>query len=89
MSEIEVLQELYEEQLGCYWHKLLDLRELITTNTGSELRLKSIKDRLEEKSRIENILNVLEKLSDEVLKIPNWYFMVLEKHNLKDERLNI
>lgn len=84
-----VLQEIYENRLGAYWHKLLQIKELKETSTGSALRIKSILDRENELGDIENQLNVLEQLSDEFLIVPEWYKEVLKKYGLFDKRLNI
>ena len=89
MSKDEVLQDIYEEKLGVYWHKLLDIKQLEETNNGSFLRLKSIADRNNELSTITNQLNVLEQVSDEMLVIPAWYKEVLVKHRLVDKRLEL
>ena len=89
MSRDKVLQEIYEDKLGAYWHKLLHIKELEKTNDGSFLRLKSITDRNNELSIISNQLNVLEQLSDETLIVPDWYKEVLVKHSLVDKRLEL
>ena len=89
MSRDKVLQEIYEDKLGTYWHKLLHIKELEKTNDGSFLRLKSITDRNNELSIISNQLNVLEQLSDETLIVPDWYKEVLVKHSLVDKRLEL
>lgn len=85
----KVLQDIYEDKLGAYWHKLLQIKELKDTNTNHPLRIKSISDRENELSTIENQLNVLDQLSDEFLIVPQWYIEVLKKYNLADKRLNI
>lgn len=89
MSRDKVLQEIYEDKLSAYWHKLLHIKELEKTSDGSFLRLKSITDRNNELSIISNQLNVLEQLSDETLIVPDWYKEVLVKHSLVDKRLEL
>ena len=54
MSRDKVLQEIYEDKLSAYWHKLLHIKELEKTSDGSFLRLKSITDRNNELSIISN-----------------------------------
>lgn len=89
MSRDKVLQEIYEEKLGAYWHKLIQIKELEETSNGSILRLKSIECRNSELDTISNQLNVLEQISDELLVVPEWYKDTLKKHSLVDKRLEI
>ena len=46
MKEIDI-QEKYEEILSAHWHKLHQIKELVDTDSGSELRARSISDRRE------------------------------------------
>lgn len=73
MTRQECLQEIYEEVLGSHWRQLHQIKELVETSTGSQLRRMSISTRRDELSRIENQLDVLGQLSEEFLQIPEWY----------------
>ena len=73
MTKQECIQDMYDDVLGAHWKKLYHIKELVGTDSGSYLRTKSIADRRDELSRIENQKLVLEQLSDDVLTIPNWY----------------
>ena len=44
MKEIYI-QEKYEEVLSAHWHELHQIKELVDTDNGSELRARSISDR--------------------------------------------
>ena len=44
MKEIDI-QNRYEEVLSSHWHKLHQIKELVDTDNGSELRARSIIDR--------------------------------------------
>ena len=79
MTRQECLQEIYEEVLGSHWNKLSQIKELVETNSGSYLRVKSIADRRTELAVIENKELVLEQLADEWLVIPEWYTKRLEE----------
>ena len=75
-----IVQEKYEEVLSDHWHKLHQIKELVDTDTGSELRARSISDRRKELSSIENDKEVLERLFDNCgLVQPGWYKMWIEK----------
>jgi len=79
MTRQECLQEIYEDVLGSHWQKLYQIKELVETNSGSYLRVKSIADRRTELAVIENKKLVLEQLADEWLVIPEWYTKRLEE----------
>ena len=64
MKEID-LQEKYEDVLASHWHKLHQIKELVDTDTGSELRARSISDRRKELSLIENDKEVIDRLFDD------------------------
>ena len=79
MKEINI-QEKYEEVLSDHWHKLHQIKELVDTDTGSELRARSISDRRKELASIENDKEVLERLFDYCgLVQPGWYTDWIEK----------
>ena len=44
------IQNRYEEVLSEHWHKLYQIKELVDTDNGSELRARSIIDRRREVS---------------------------------------
>ena len=73
MKEID-LQEKYEEVLSYHWHKLHQIKELVDSDNGSELRARSISDRLKELALIESRKNALEYVFDDCeLVEPEWY----------------
>ena len=79
MKEID-LQEKYEEVLSDHWHKLHQIKELVDTDTGSELRARSISDRRKELALIESRKNALEYVFDDCeLVEPEWYKMWIDK----------
>lgn len=79
MKEID-LQEKYEEVLSDHWHKLHQIKELVDSDNGSELRARSISDRRKELALIESRKNALEYVFDDCeLVEPEWYKMWIEK----------
>ena len=79
MKEIDI-QEKYEEVLSDHWHKLHQIKELVDSDNGSELRARSISDRRTELALIENDKEVLERLFDDCgLVQPGWYTAWIEK----------
>ena len=79
MKKIDI-QEKYEEVLSEHWHKLHHIKELVDTDTGSELRARSISDRRKELALIESRKNALEYVFDDCeLVEPGWYKMLIEK----------
>lgn len=79
MKEIDI-QEKYEDVLSAHWHKLHQIKELVDTDNGSELRARSISDRRKELALIENDKEVLERLFDKCgLVQPGWYTAWIEK----------
>ena len=79
MKEIDI-QEKYEEVLSDHWHKLHQIKELVDSDNGSELRARSISDRRKELSLIESRKNALEYVFDDCeLVEPEWYKMWIEK----------
>ena len=58
MKKIDI-QEKYEEVLSEHWHKLHHIKELVDTDTGSELRARSISDRRKELALIVSRKNAL------------------------------
>ena len=73
MKEID-LQEKYEEVLSAHWHKLHQIKELVDTDNGSELRARSISDRRRELALIVSRKNALEYVFDDCeLVEPEWY----------------
>lgn len=79
MKEIDI-QNRYEEVLSAHWHKLHQIKELVDSDTGSELRAISISDRRKELALIESRKNALEYVfADCELVEPGWYKMWIEK----------
>ena len=79
MKEIDI-QEKYEEVLSDHWHKLHQIKELVDTDNGSELRARSISDRRTELALIESRKNALEYVFDDCeLVEPEWYKMWIDK----------
>ena len=73
MKEIDI-QEKYEEVLAEHWHKLHQIKELVDSDTGSELRARSISDRRKELALIVSRRNALEYVFDDCeLTEPEWY----------------
>lgn len=71
--EIDI-QEKYEEVLSAHWHKLHQIKELVDSDTGSELRARSISDRRNELALIVSRKNALEYVFDDCeLVEPEWY----------------
>ena len=74
------VQEKYEEVLSDHWHKLHQIKELVDSDNGSELRAMSISDRRKELALIESRKNALEYVFDDCeLVEPEWYKMWIEK----------
>ena len=79
MKEIDI-QEKYEDVLSDHWHKLHQIKELVDTDNGSELRARSISDRRTELALIESRKNALEYVFDDCeLVEPEWYKMWIDK----------
>ena len=79
MKEINI-QNKYEEVLSAHWHKLHQIKELVDTDNGSELRARSISDRRKELALIAGRKNALEYVFDDCeLVEPEWYKMWIEK----------
>ena len=79
MKEIDI-QEKYEEILSDHWHKLHQIKELVDTDNGSELRAISISDRRKELALIVSRKNALEYVFDDCeLVEPEWYIDWIEK----------
>ena len=72
MTKQEFEQEQYERVLSTHWQKLVQLKELAETSSGSAFRRTSIEDRQKELLQIENQKLVLEQLSDWLV-VPEWY----------------
>lgn len=83
------IQELYEDILSQYWQKIYQIYELVSTSTGSELRIKSIRDRKREYSFILEKKVCFELLFKNEIKdndviVPDWY---KQKHsNIENQR---
>ena len=79
MKEIDI-QNKYEDVLSAHWHKLHQIKELVDSDNGSELRARSISDRRKELALIESRKNALEYVFDDCeLVEPEWYKMWIEK----------
>ena len=75
-----IVQEKYEDVLSAHWHKLHQIKELVDSDNGSELRAMSIIDRRKELALIESRKNALEYVFDDCeLVEPGWYKMWIEK----------
>ena len=79
MKEIDI-QSKYEEVLSAHWHKLHQIKELVDSDNGSELRARSISDRRRELALIVSRKNALEYVFDDCeLVEPEWYKMWIDK----------
>ena len=79
MKEIDI-QEKYEHVLSDHWHKLNQIRELVDTDNGSELRARSISYIRKELALIVSRKNALEYVFDDCNLIePEWYTDWIEK----------
>ena len=79
MKEID-LQDRYEDVLSAHWHKLHQIKELVDSDSGSELRARSISDRRRELALIVSRKNALEYVFDYCeLTEPEWYKDWIEK----------
>ena len=68
------IQERYEDILSAHWHKLHQIKELVDTDTGSELRARSISDRRKELELTVSRKKVMEYVFDDCnLVEPEWY----------------
>lgn len=83
------IQELYEDILSQYWQKIYQIYELVSTSTGSELRIKSIRDRkreysfiLEKKVSFELIFK--NEIKDNDVIVPDWYKQ--KNSNIENQR---
>ena len=75
-----IVQEKYEEVLSDHWHKLHQIKELVYSDNGSELRARSISDRRKELALIESRKNALEYVFDDCERVePEWYKMWIDK----------
>ena len=75
-----IVQEKYEDVLSAHWHKLHQIKELVDSDNGSELRAMSIIDRRKELALIESRKNALEYVFDDCeLVEPGWYKMWIDK----------
>lgn len=79
MKEIDI-QKKYKEVLSAHWHKLHQIKELVDSDNGSELRARSISDRRRELALIVSRKNALEYVFDDCeLTEPEWYIDWIEK----------
>ena len=79
MKEID-LQDRYEDVLSAHWHKLHQIKELVDSDSRSELRARSISDRQKELALIVSRKNALEYVFDDCeLTEPEWYIDWIEK----------
>ena len=73
MKEIDI-QNRYEDVLSAHWHKLHQIRELVDSDSGSELRARSISNRRKELALIVSRKNALEYVFDDCKLVdPEWY----------------
>ena len=76
------IQEKYEEVLSAHWHKLHQIKELVDSDNGSELRARSISDRRNELSLIVSRKNALEYVFDDCeLVEQEWYTDWIDRLN--------
>ena len=76
------IQEKYEEVLSAHWHKLHQIKELVESDTGPELRSRSISDRRKELPLIVSRKNALEYVFDDCeLVEPEWYTDWIDRLN--------
>ena len=69
-----IVQEKYEDVLAAHWHKLHQIKQLVDSDNGSELRARSISDRRKELSLIVSRKNAIEYVFDDCELIePEWY----------------
>ena len=79
MKEIDI-QDRYEDVLSAHWHKLHQIKELVDSDSRSELRARSISDRQKELALIVSRKNALEYVFDDCeLTEPEWYIDWIEK----------
>lgn len=79
MKEINI-QNRYNDILSAHWHKLHQIKELVDTDNGSELRARSITDRRKELALIVSRKNAIEYVFyDCELTEPEWYTDWIEK----------
>lgn len=84
----ETVQEKYEEVLSAHLHKLHQIKELVDTDSGSELRAISISNRRKELALIVSRKNALEYVFDDCnLTEPEWYTDWIEKLTKYDESI--
>lgn len=89
MKEIDI-QNRYEEVLSAHWHKLHQIKELVDTDNGSELRAGSISDRRKELALIVSRKNALEYVFDDCEPVePEWYKDWYSKLRKYEDPLNI
>lgn len=74
------IQDFYEDILSSHWQKVAQLKELILTSSGSQLRLKSINDRKRELLNIEKRKEYMEFLFEDYLVVPDWYKIQYSKY---------
>ena len=68
------IQERYEQILSAHWHKLHQIKELIESDNGSQLRAMSISERRRELDLIVSRKNAMEYIFDDLdLVEPEWY----------------
>lgn len=73
MKEIDI-QNRYKEVLSAHWHKLHQIRELVESDNGSQLRAMSISERRRELDLIVSRKNAMEYIFDDLeLVEPEWY----------------
>ena len=85
--EIDI-QNRYEEVLSAHWHKLHQIKELVDSDNGSELRARSISDRRKELALIASRKNALEYVFDDCnLTEQEWYKDWIEKLTKYDESI--
>ena len=74
------VQDRYEHLLAEHWRKLHQIKELVDTDNGSQLRAISIRDRRNELELIVSRKSALEYVFDDCNLIePEWYTDWIEK----------
>ena len=78
------VQELYEDILSAHWQKVVQLNELVKTDTGSEIRRESIVKRTQELCKIKDKRSAMRLLFNDDLVTPDWYLEMCKKLEVND-----
>lgn len=78
------IQEMYEDILSAHWQKVVQLNELVKTDTGSEIRRESIVKRTQELYKIKDKRSAMRLLFNDDLVTPDWYLEMCKKLEVND-----